>query len=745
MRLPSRFAFGIVATALAASALPAQPIDRAALVRRHAITLTAPDPHAPVMLGNGALGFTVDITGLQSFPSLYSELAPLLTMAQWAWHSFPNPKGYAEADGLVQVPVAGRGEQPYAWMTSFDAVQTNPALGWLRANPHRISLGRVAMTIDGAAPDPAKLTQTRQTLDLWTGTLTSRFVYAGQPVTVVTHVHPTQDLVEADVTSPLVASRRLAVSVRYPGVSESVNPDPSRWDDDAGGTTAILARTPSRIRLSRTIDATRYWSTVAANGRVAQSGPAALSASGTGNRLTVAIRFERSATAPAMPALGATATATPAAWRRFWTTGGAVDFSGSTDSRAQELERRVVLSQYLSAINGAGELPPQEEGLFSNSWFGKFHLEMHPWHAGWQAMWGRPDLLERSLGWYVQHLPKARAEAARHRISGAWWPKMVGPEGRNSPSPVSPFLMWQQPHPILLAELVWRTRHDRATLDRYAQLVEETATLLAEWPLDGRDLGPPLIPAQENYDPLTTRNPTFEVEYFRWGLTTAQVWRERRGLKRRADWDRTLARIAPPPTRDGLYLPVESLPDFWRTAASPACKGKAEALPCRNRDHPSFLMAYGFIPGARIDPATMRRTFAATEAHWDLRQTWGWDFPMMAMTAARLGMPDKAVDWLFTPQKNNQWGVTGMTPRVHLDAHAADLVPTSGGAGGVAMEKNPDGPGYKRAAETYFPSNGALLMAVGLMAGGWDGSHGPAPGFPKTGWRVRAEGLTPAP
>jgi hypothetical protein len=36
-------------------------------------------------------------------------------------------------------------------------------------------------------------------------------------------------------------------------------------------------------------------------------------------------------------------------------------------------------------------------------------------------------------------------------------------------------------------------------------------------------------------------------------------------------------------------------------------------------------------------------------------------------------------------------------------------------------------------------------MAVGLMAAGWDGSSGHAPGFPKEGWTVRVEGLTPAP
>ena len=63
----------------------------------------------------------------------------------------------------------------------------------------------------------------------------------------------------------------------------------------------------------------------------------------------------------------------------------------------------------------------------------------------------RPELLERSMPWYQQHLPQAKERAASHGLSGAWWPKMVGPEGRESPSTITPFLMWQQPHPILLA------------------------------------------------------------------------------------------------------------------------------------------------------------------------------------------------------------------------------------------------------------------------------------------------------
>ena len=41
----------------------ASRIDRRALVTRHNPTLTRIDPASPLMVGNGNLGFTADITG----------------------------------------------------------------------------------------------------------------------------------------------------------------------------------------------------------------------------------------------------------------------------------------------------------------------------------------------------------------------------------------------------------------------------------------------------------------------------------------------------------------------------------------------------------------------------------------------------------------------------------------------------------------------------------------------------------
>lgn len=47
-------------------------IDRAALVGRHRVTLTAPDAMSPLTVGNGEFAFSADITGLQTFPEFHA-------------------------------------------------------------------------------------------------------------------------------------------------------------------------------------------------------------------------------------------------------------------------------------------------------------------------------------------------------------------------------------------------------------------------------------------------------------------------------------------------------------------------------------------------------------------------------------------------------------------------------------------------------------------------------------------------
>ena len=52
-----------------------------------------------------------------------------------------------------------------------------------------------------------------------------------------------------------------------------------------------------------------------------------------------------------------------------------------------------------------------ETGLTLNSWYGKFHLEMHWWHGVHFALWGHPEVLESSLPWYRSILPMAKQTA----------------------------------------------------------------------------------------------------------------------------------------------------------------------------------------------------------------------------------------------------------------------------------------------------------------------------------------------
>ncbi|OHB68401.1 MAG: glycoside hydrolase family 65 [Planctomycetes bacterium RBG_13_62_9] len=679
-------------------------MDRFALVTRHNVTLAKPDSLTPLSVGNGEFAFTADITGMQTFPEYHEQGTPLCTLSQWGWHSMPNPEGYKIADALEPYEVAGR-KVPYASGRGRSGGYS-PAANWLRANPHRLHLGRIGLRLtkdDGSAAAITDLADTSQTLDLWTGLLSSRFELEGRSVQVLTVCHPTRGLPAVRIESPLLGQGRLSVLLAFPYGSADWRTAADWQHPDRHTTQVRIAE--RQADFTRVLDADRYHVRVAwsAGGQIqARSQHEYEIRSEKGQPLEIVFAFAPAEIAEPLPDFDAVRAAAAEAWKRFWMSGGAIDFSVCTDPRAAELERRVVLSQYLTAIHGAGSRPPQETGLVYNSWYGKFHLEMHWWHAAHFALWGRPALLERSLSWYQSILPRARAAAELQGYRGVRWPKMTAPEGWDSPSEVGVFLIWQQPHPIYYAELCYRAHGDRQTLERYRQIVFETADFMASYPVwdegGGRYvLGPALIPAQESYGSSRARNlnPTFELAYWHWALETAQQWRTRLGLEREPTWDRVIQRLSLPMVRDGMYTAIETPP---YTVA---------------RDHPSMLAAYGFTPATPlIDPNIMKRTLDNVLRTWDWPSTWGWDYPVLAMTAARLGEPDKAVEALFLESPKNRYLANGHN--------------------------------YQSARlPVYLPGNGGLLAAVAMMAAGWDGAPDrPAPGFPNDGkWRVRWEGL----
>jgi hypothetical protein len=704
----------------------AAPIDRKALVTRHNPTLHRLDVDAPLTVGNGGFAFTADITGLQTFAEYYHRRGiPIETLSRWSWHTQPNPEGYTLADANQDFPL------PDGKKLGFPTRQSTPAGDWLRKNPQNQPLGQLGLEwlkADGSPFIPGDIQDPEQTLDLWRGVISSRFKLGGTIVSLKTACDPESDTIGVRIISPLIKQGRLRVRLGFPrGYDMTVKNTPALdWSNPKAHESRVIEQTMiGGTLIQRKIDETRY--AVIVSTPVIRSAPHVFIIAGNGgsNILEFSIQFLPIDSRPpkSSPEVSRILSKSADRWKSFWTAGAAVDFSGSTNPLALKLEGRIVLSQYLMAVQMAGDVPPQESGLTCSTWYGKHHTEMIWWHTAHFSLWNHDELLVKNLEWYRAHLPDARALAASRGLRGARWAKMVGPDGRESPGG-NPLIVWNQPHLIYLCELLYRNKPLAATLAVNRNLVLETADCLASMVYfdEKRDryvLGPPLWIAQEIYDPGTSQNPAFELSYWRWALGVAQQWRERLGLPRDKKWDDIIARLSPLPVADAKYVALESHPDTWQNINS-------------RHDHPEMLMSLGFLPGGPdVDRITMTRTLDAVMQTWDWEtKIWGWDYPMIAMTATRLRQPDRAVEILLRDGPNNRYVANGHCPQ----------------GSDQAMPKSKPLPARKREIAAYLPANGAFLSAVALMVAGWDGCRESHPGIPKDGtWTVRAEGLRPLP
>ncbi|MEZ4828424.1 MAG: hypothetical protein R3C61_19350 [Bacteroidia bacterium] len=693
------------------SAQEAARIDRQALVRRHTVVVKKIDPLSSLSVGNGAFAFTVDVTGLQTFPDLYTEGVPLGTQSSWGWHSFPNTEKFRFEEILKEYDYHGR-------KVAYDVQWKEPsrlaqASDYLRRNPHRLHLGIIGLAMfhaSGAPVLPEEIKDIHQELDMWTGEITSHFSVEDMPVEVRTFCHPEKDMIAAEIRSPMVAKGLLKVKWAFPYPTGAHSDNASDWSVAEKHQSFLIPEGENSANILRTLDSTSYIARVAWEGNAAidESGAHTflLSPESDTDRFSFSCMFSPEGAPNTLPSLEETAQNSQASWKAFWENGGVVDFTGTADSAAAELERRVVLSQYLTAIQCAGPYPPQETGLTYNSWYGKFHLEMHAWHGVHFALWNRTHLMEKSMDWYSTVAEIARHTARRQGFAGLRWSKMTDPSGRDSPSSVGAFLIWQQPHYIYLAELCYQNQPSQETLEKYAPFVFETAEFMASyaWYDSVKNryvLGPALIAAQERLPAETTMNPPFELAYWHWGLTTAQKWRERMSIPREENWDQVIKKLSGMASRGGLYLAAETAEDTW---TNPRYMG----------DHPMVLGAFGMLPGLpNLDTAMMRSTFLHVWDNWQWEHTWGWDYPMVAMTATRLGMPEKAVDALLMKQQKNTF--------------------------------LPNGHNYQdQRLRIYLPGNGSLLTAVAMMCAGYEGANTDNPGFPKD-WVVRWEDIDPLP
>lgn len=95
--------------------------------------------------------------------------------------------------------------------------------------------------------------------------------------------------------------------------------------------------------------------------------------------------------------------------------------------------------------------------------------------------------------------------------------------------------------------------------------------------------------------------------------------------------------MAPWPVVNGIYVEAESVLE-------------------KDGGHPTQLAAYGFLPAsAYLDKEVMRKTLRHVLDNWDWTETWGWDYPLIAMTAIRLNEPEWALEALLKNVQKNTY------------------------------------------------------------------------------------------
>lgn len=684
------------------------PINREALVKRHNPVINGFDPLSPLTVGNGEFAYTADITGMQTFPEFYEQGISLGTYAQWGWHSYPNTAGFVLNDVAKNYQVGTR-QVPYWYQFSpDDGAHLFEATEWLRENPHRLHLGLIGMEIlkkNGLQAGIDDIQNPRQTLNLWTGVLTSTFEVEGSPVEVITLCHQEMDQLSFQINSELLAEGRIKINIRYPYAARGKFNHGYDFTQPENHQTTITSQNTNGARIERTLDASSYYNTInyTEGTKLIQSEKHTLFIAPPGDQSVFELNcsFSTQQKISQAASFAENLMVNQQHWKAFWKSGAAIDFKGSSDLRAAELERRVILSQYLTKIQCSGSLPPQETGLTTNSWYGKFHLEMHWWHANHFILWNRKELIDQQIDYYFDIFKHARETARLQGYAGARWPKMTDYHGIESPSNIGVFLIWQQPHIIYLTHmLALNSPNELEVLLKHLPLIEATADFMASYArFDSTHqqyvLGPALIPAQECFDPDSTINPIFELAYWKWGLQTAQSMRSKLGLPQNKEWQHVIDQLSPLPVSNGRYLFAESAEDTYTN-------------PLYFTDHPMVLALAGFLPLSKdVKTDLLGNTLNTVMERWDWQTAWGWDFPMAAMCATLLNRPDDAINLLLKDETKNRY-----LPNGHN--YQSEQLPL------------------------YLPGNGALLTAVAMMANHTD-SKGKNVFEALPGWKVRSE------
>jgi hypothetical protein len=373
--------------------------------------------------------------------------------------------------------------------------QPNPAEDdistWLTVNPQKINLGQIGLLFNGGGASVTEddLSGKSQTLDLYSGTITSQFTLNGEAVSIKTYADPNSDTLAVQIESRLLSTGNLSVFFDYPYPDTNYFDAPfvGVWDAVSLHTTQLQGN-GQKAWITHSIDDTTYVTSIQWDGEASITGPLNSThryllhqLQGSSDQLEFTVNFSPT---PEQDSSNTKSIAQSSAkwWEEYWESGGFVDLTATDQDDPIELQRRIILSQYNLAVNEAAKDSPQESGLVNNGWYGKFHLEMVLWHLSHWARWGKWSFLDRTLpGLYERFLPSSKQRAQDQGYTGARWGKMSDPTGRSAPGEINSLLIWQQPHPFYFAEMEYQAFPTQKTLEKWDEILTESAEFMASF------------------------------------------------------------------------------------------------------------------------------------------------------------------------------------------------------------------------------------------------------------------------
>ncbi|KAL9560972.1 hypothetical protein ACKAV7_014888 [Fusarium commune] len=210
---------------------------------------------------------------------------------------------------------------------------------WLIGNPNRINLGRIGLRFNGDTLPSSSISNTYQELDLWHGAITSGFTIDDVRVKVVTQGDFESDAVVFTIESELIESGKLKVELDFPyppvhttkyknevfvGVYDFPTNHSTKLSTNLKHNTAHICHDLG----------TKYY----VNLRWPKKDSLELKRlEMQGSTKPTAHRRNRGG------------------WQDYWSQGGFVDLTESTNPNATELQRRIVTSQYHARVNSAAD------------------------------------------------------------------------------------------------------------------------------------------------------------------------------------------------------------------------------------------------------------------------------------------------------------------------------------------------------------------------------------------------------